>query len=326
MPTGRAPLTAGDSYTGLGARLHGELHAGRLDLPLPGAGATAARWATLASWGRQDLVFARLAEGHADAVAILAEAGRKPVPGALYGVWASRPGPRLHRPTLRLDGLQRFCCGAHVVDRALVVAEPEPAVESGTVLVDIAAAAPAVQPRTGTWLTAGLQGADTCDVQYERCPVGRGDLVGDPGWYTARPGFALGGGGVAAVWWGGAASLLDHAARHLPAEPDAHQLAHLGEMDALVAAANVLLGSTAASLDLQGRDHALAVARVRSAVERVARDVLERVPRMVGEGPLCHDAALATVHADLGIYLRQHHGERDHAALGALLCRHRDRR
>ncbi len=42
-------------------------------LPLPGAGRTAERWAGLRAVGEQDLPLARLAEGHADAVAILAE-------------------------------------------------------------------------------------------------------------------------------------------------------------------------------------------------------------------------------------------------------------
>ena len=75
---------------------------GDLDLPLPGGGHTAARWAALARLGRRDLALARLAEGHTDAVAILAEAGRKPVPDALYGVWAARSSgtgpPDMARP------------------------------------------------------------------------------------------------------------------------------------------------------------------------------------------------------------------------------------
>src|SRR5690348_908598 len=62
--------------------LRGELRrmlaAGELDLPLPGAGRTAQRWAALAAWGARDLSLARLAEGHVDALAILTEAGRAP--------------------------------------------------------------------------------------------------------------------------------------------------------------------------------------------------------------------------------------------------------
>jgi hypothetical protein len=49
---------------------------GRLDLPLPGSGYTRQRWAGLADLAEEDLSQARLAEGHTDAVAILAELGR----------------------------------------------------------------------------------------------------------------------------------------------------------------------------------------------------------------------------------------------------------
>ena len=52
---------------GVAAQLRRMLRAGELDLPLPGAGQTARRWAALAGWGGRDLSLARLAEGHVDA-------------------------------------------------------------------------------------------------------------------------------------------------------------------------------------------------------------------------------------------------------------------
>ena len=51
------------------------VEAGRLNLPLPGGGRTRERWAALAELAGEDLSVARLAEGHADALAILAELG-----------------------------------------------------------------------------------------------------------------------------------------------------------------------------------------------------------------------------------------------------------
>ena len=53
------------------------------------------RWARLADLAAEDLSLARLGEGHADAVAILAELdGPAPGPGSRWGVWAaSPPGP-----------------------------------------------------------------------------------------------------------------------------------------------------------------------------------------------------------------------------------------
>jgi hypothetical protein len=50
---------------------------GRLDLPLPGSGATWQRWAAFTDIAGEELSVVRLCEGHADAVAI-----RRPAPGA----------------------------------------------------------------------------------------------------------------------------------------------------------------------------------------------------------------------------------------------------
>jgi alkylation response protein AidB-like acyl-CoA dehydrogenase len=302
--------------------LRGLLSAGELDLPLPSGGRTAERWMGLAGWGRRDLGLARLVEGHTDAVAILAEAARDVRSEALYGVWASRSGGTGARlvPSgdgLVLHGTVRFCSGAHTIDRALVVADaPVPA--DGRVVVDIALDQPGIVPEPDTWATAAMAAADTVDVRFDGVAVLHDELVGPPGWYTARPGFVAGGGGVAAVWWGGAAGLLDRAVAHLHSPADPHQLAHLGEVHALMEAASALLLRTADALDaVPGADHTCSLAAVRCAVERAAREVVERVPRMVGPAALSSDGDLAQALADLSLYIRQHHGERDHAALGA---------
>lgn len=51
------------------------LRAGRLQLPLPGTGRTLKRWLCLAELTEVDVVAGRLAEAHADAVAMLDELG-----------------------------------------------------------------------------------------------------------------------------------------------------------------------------------------------------------------------------------------------------------
>ena len=86
---------------------------------------------------------------------------------------------------------------------------------------------------------------------------------------------------------------------------------------AALAAADALLGQSAAAVDADpDGDHALTVATVRAAAERVAREVVDRAPRIVGPAPLSRDGDLARALADLALYVRQHHAERDHAALG----------
>lgn len=222
-----------------------------------------------------------------------------------------------------LAGTLRFCSGARLLDRALVVADPvaDDGGAAGRLLLDVDVTGPAVTPRTDSWCTAAMAAADTLDVAFVDVPVADDADVGEPGWYVARRGFALGGAGVAAVWWGGAAGVLDRVIGHLGATPDRHALAHVGELHAALAAADALLHRVAARADADAPegvrdDLPLAVATVRSAVERAVREVVDRVPRILGPGPLSRDAGLAGALADLALYVRQHHAERDHAALG----------
>ncbi len=298
---------------------------GQLVLPEPRGGNTARRWAALAGWGRSDLAVARLAEGHVDAVAILAEAGLPPRAGALYGVWAARPGgagarlerDRNGRPAVR--GRVRFCSGARMLDRALVVAQPRPD-GSSPVLVEVALDRDGISVDPGVWRADGMAATDTSDVSFKSVAVDR--MVGGPGWYTGRPGFAAGGGGVAAVWWGGAAGLWDRTSEHLRrgGGGDPHALAHLGELHAMLAAAHALLRDTAYELDALPRgDHKVSVATIRGAVEHACREVIDRVPRILGPAAWSGDGHLAGQLADLQMYVRQHHGERDNAELGAAL-------
>ena len=106
------------------------VQSGRLNLPLPGHGRTRVRWAALAGIAEHDLSLARLAEGHADAIAILDElGGPPPPPGSRWGVWAAMPpGPGLsaerRNGTWWLDGTKQYCSGARVCTHALVTAGP----------------------------------------------------------------------------------------------------------------------------------------------------------------------------------------------------------
>lgn len=281
----------------------------REPLAPPGRGDTVGRWRALAAWGRADLVLARLAEGHTDALAILAEAGGGPVPGALYGVWAARSGGTGAR--LRdgaVHGVVRFCSGAHRLDRALVVA--------GDRIVDIDVRDPRVTPVEGTWNPAGMQDSDSVDVEFTGVPAPV--TVGPPGFYTDRPGFWWGGGGVAAVWLGGAAGIVDDVRAGVDDDP--HRLAHLGALHTSVAATDALLARTAADIDADpDADHTTAVWTARAAAEHTARTVGDLAPRLAGATVLARHDRLGARLADLGVYVRQHHAERDLAALGTRL-------
>ena len=296
---------------------------GRLNLPLPGGGRTCKRWAVLAQLGEEDLSLARLAEGHTDALAILAELGAVTAPpaGSRWGVWAAQPpGPGLMASKTargwRLDGTKQYCSGASSVTDALVTAMAP----DGSRL--FAVSTRDLSPVPGTWPATGMAASDTLNVDFTDIPA---EPVGSPGWYTSRPGFAHGGAGVAACWYGGARG-VGHTLVTAAAERDLdpHALAHLGAVDIAMHTARAALEAAAAEIDVDpddrensGRRRAL---RVRALIEATATEVMQRVGRALGAGPLSHDEAHGRRIADLTVYLRQHHAERELAELGALVA------
>lgn len=306
-----------------GARLSSMLGDGELALPQPGDGDTVRRWATLTGWGRWDLPLARLAEGHVDAVAILRELGGRPHPDARYGVWAARPGGVGARlvgdpGARRLTGTVRFCSGSRDLDRALVVAT-EGAEGRTTLLVDVALDRSTIRVDDHSWAALGMRASETFDVTFDDLPVSDGDLVGPPGSYLDRPGFWWGGGGVAAVWLGGAAGVLDDVLDGL-GKVDEHRLAHIGALHADLQAVDALLVRTAEAIDADpSHAHRTAVWTARAAAERLCRNVVDRAPVAAGVTGLADSPTLSARLADLQVFVRQHHGERDLAALGAVV-------
>jgi len=296
---------------------------GRLNLPRPDGGRTRERWAVLADLAEEDLSLARLAEGHADALAILAELGvlAAPPAGSRWGVWAAQPpGPRLMASRTdggwRLDGTKQYCSGARSLSHALVTA----VAPDGSRL--FAVGTEGLAPVPGSWPATGMAASDTLDVKFTDVPA---EPVGGPGGYTGRPGFAHGGAGVAACWYGGARGVgqtLLAAAAGRDAGP--HALAHLGAVDIAMRTARTALEEAAAEIDADPDDlrdgGRLRALRVRALVESVATEVMHRVGRALGAGPLSHDEAHSRRVADLTVYLRQHHAERDLAELGALVA------
>jgi alkylation response protein AidB-like acyl-CoA dehydrogenase len=306
-----------------GAALMSAIEAGLLDLPAPGSGATRARWAALVALGRADCTLARLAEAHTDALAILAELGSPPpAAGTRWGVWAAEPPTaRVEAAPLdggwRLDGVKAWCSGATLLSHALVTVHAP----DGRRLLAVELDRPGVVPEAPGWAADGMTGSDTRTVRFDDVRLPATAAVGAPGQYLDRPGFWHGAVGVAACWYGGAAgiagTLAEAAGRR---DPGPHALAHLGALDAGLAAARALLDAAADEidadpLDLGGTGHRTAL-RVRAVAERLAAEAIDRVGRALGPGPLATDRSHARRVADLQVYVRQHHAERDLAELG----------
>ncbi|SKB03051.1 hypothetical protein SAMN06295879_3643 [Agreia bicolorata] len=290
------------------------------DAPLPGSGETPALFELFRALGRADLNAARVVEAHLDARAILAEAGLEPQAGA-WGVFAAE-GPRVRLDAresdggFRLSGTKPWCSMAHLLDRALVTAHTA---DGHRRLFDVDLRADGVTARSGEWVALGLQGVPSGAVDFDdvvAAPVGADD------WYLDRPGFAWGGIGVAACWLGGAEGLAHRmlsGARSANREPDQIALMHLGAVDAGLFAARVTLDNAGRSIDertAEGVDGRILAARVRIVVATVVEDVLRRVAHSLGPAPLALEAEHARRVADLELYVRQHHAERDEASLG----------
>ncbi len=92
-------------------------------------------------------------------------------------------------------------------------------------------------------------------------------------------------------------------------------------------AASATLDAAATAID---HGHGFAVdgrilaERVRAVVATAAERTLALAGHALGPAPLAFDAEHAARVADLELYLRQHHGERDLAVLGALVARGAD--
>lgn len=301
------------------------LEAGELDLPAPGSGRTATRWWKLAAMTENDVVAGRLAEAHADALAILAELdGPPPQPGQLWGVWAAEApqGVVTVREDGTLEGTKAWCSGAGICTHALITARREDNVR-GLYAVDLGQ--PEVTALTESWRNAGMRGSDTRSVQLSNAV---GIPVGRPGDYLARPGFWHGAIGVAACWLGGARGVSAPLYRavadgHDGPAADAHTQAHLGAVDAALAAAEAMLVSAACYVDAEpfGDRAELIARRVRAVVERAVDESITRTGRALGPAPLALDARHAQRVADLTIYVRQSHAERDLAALGRVAAK-----
>lgn len=298
-------------------------------IPLPGGGRTSARHRELMGIGREDLSLARLAEGHWDAVAILAEAGHIPEPDGLYAVWASEiPNEPLRLTTrgngLAITGKKMFCSGAGLVDRALVtLTEPE----HHLIDIDLRRTGSSVQFDDSNWKSTAFQEIRTSTVTFTATPVSKEDFIGAPGWYLTRTGFWHGACGPAACWAGGAAGLVDWVLEQKREDP--HTLAHLGAMQASLWALKSYLDSAGVEIDERPEDFCAARMRaltLRHLVEQECTNILRRLPRAYGPYPLAMNQQTARRYQELDLYLRQSHAERDLEALGRDLKRCRSGR
>ncbi|SDQ95527.1 acyl-CoA dehydrogenase [Microbacterium sp. cf332] len=328
-PTVVAALSAAAGVTGFGTDA-----AATLDWAVTvGASRPAERplvddWSLLASVAARDVAAARILEPHLDALDILAQAHHDGIDveldavgadaGSTWGVFAAEgPNARLDAQLTpggwRLTGTKPWCSLAEHLTHALVTAWTG----DERRLFAVALQTAAVSARSGPWHARGLSQVVSAPVDFSAATA---VPVGDAGWYLRRPGFARGGVGVAACWWGGALPLRT-ALLEATRRPAADQLSHthLGRVDVALWSARLTLQSAARVMDDPGTpssDPGTLATRTRTVVADAVELALTETSRALGPLPLVADEAHARRVADLQIYLRQHHADRDLARIG----------
>jgi hypothetical protein len=301
----------------LGKALKALQEEGLDQLPLPGGGRTLARFSRLAQVAGHDLRLCKLFEGHTDALAIIAELG-SPLPplGSTWGMWAAEPPNakvQVHQEGQRLllQGRKAWCSGAAVVSHGLLTAWDAQGCQQ---LVAVQMDQPGITVTDDGWNAVGMAATGSVEVVFD----GAGAIaVGGPGDYLARPGFWQGGVGIAACWYGAAQRLAEVLREHCSKRPDPHALAHLGAVDSALNSAACVLRASAQQIDREPKADARQLAQqTRACIEETVEQVMRHVGRALGAGPYCKDPHFAQLMADLPVYVRQSHAERDLAALG----------
>ena len=279
-------------------------------------------WEVLANTALQDVAAARILEPHLDALAILSDAESPELTaidadaGSTWGVFAAEGrGMRLEATrdgdAWSITGTKPWCSLAGRLSHALVTAHLDGG-ERGLFAVDLRSTG--VSPHDGPWVARGLSGIVSAAVDFDAAAA---VPVGGPGWYLERPGFAWGGIGVAACWWGGAIGLLEWLAAAASATDDPLTAMHLGAADAALWGARATLADAADRADGRtGIAPTVIAGRARSVVATAVEQALLHSAHGLGPGPLTSDEAYARRVADLQVYVRQHHAERDDASLG----------
>ncbi|MGI8739716.1 MAG: acyl-CoA dehydrogenase [Gammaproteobacteria bacterium] len=307
-----------DTVGDLGRHLQAMVDANLDRLPLPGHGRTLARWQSLAQVAGYDLSLLKLYEGHTDALAIMAELNAAPAPaGSTWGMWAAEPPTarvRLAGSTdgeIQLNGRKAWCSGAPVLSHALMTVWND---SKEQCLAAVALRQPGVRVTDQGWRAVGMRATASVEVLFQNA---HGTVVGQPGDYVMRPGFWQGGAGIAACWYGAATALGKTLRAQSAVRSDAHGLAHLGASDAALSAGAATLRECANWIDRHpNADASLYALRARAVIEDAAETVLSHVGRALGAGPFCKNPRLASLMADLPVFMRQSHAERDLAALG----------
>ena len=271
--------------------------------------------------GRASLPLGRLYEGHVNAIRLvetygsiaqrarMADEARQ---GALFGVWAAdenEQGLRIRYAdrAFVLEGRKIYCSGAGLILRPVVTARDE----ADRVRMALPRLPQGERLDLSGWTAQGMRASVTGTVTFTGLKVHDEDMLGEPRDYHREPDFSGGAWRFAAVQVGGMEALFMGLREHLLRAGrggDPHQSARVAESAIAVETARLWVERAAALFERREADDASLVGYVslaRSAVERAALDLIERVQRSVGLRAFLRPDPIERIARDLATYLRQ---------------------
>ena len=281
--------------------------------------------------GRGNLSVGRIYEGHVNAIELIRLYGRPEQQerwyadveaGHLFGVWNTemRDGVHLHGESTPAQGVQlgllkgskSFCSGSTHVTRPVITGTYHgadgaklgwqmliPHLDELELPVDVS-----------FWTPLGMQNSVSHKIDFTGTPFYEGQLLGSADDYGIQPHFSGGAIRFAAVHLGGAEALVDATVaflRRVGRTDDCHQRTRLGKMAILVESGNQWLQRAGHIHDTcQDAERVITMANMtRTAIADICTECLQLAERSVGSRGLMHPGALARLHTDLSMYLRQ---------------------
>jgi hypothetical protein len=292
---------------------------GGAGLPFPGDGATVDRFNVLRTTSACNPSVGRLLEAHCDAQAIFHEANVEIPQNMAMAVWAtsslSRVAGTKTRNGILLNGTQHFCGGAGVVDGALMTVS----CDDGERLVFIHLNQIGIEVDLSKWKTSAFSEASVGTVRITNVEIREADMVGDPYFYSSRPGFWWGAVGVAACWAGITDRLIDLQRQRLT-RCDEIANVQLGLQSALCWSINASLDFAGRLIDQPSSESARRLAlSVRHQVASAGAKILESIEHEAGPAPFAFDPDWVQAVTELRMALGQYHGDRDLGELGNLM-------
>ena len=274
--------------------------------------------AILSLFGSSDLSFARLFEGHVNAVSLVARYGdreqlnalaQRVAKGGLSAVWGADDANGLH--VVRgaksvLQGRKVLASGAGFVTDPVVTAKAD----HGQVMCLLHLSTNEKIDLSG-WDALGMRSTATGAIDLSGLEVTSKNMLGVVGDFTRQPYFSGGAWRFCAAHVGATDRLVDLFRDHLVARGrgnDPYQLQRLAQCIASAKTARSWVEEAARRLSVEDADagNVVAIANLtRMVTERCALDVMEAVQRGIGLTSFIRPHPVERISRDLATYLRQ---------------------